>query len=223
MFEYSEARLLANHQATRKLLGQGPTERPLAELDAYLDEFSENHLHLVAARTLLLANAHSHDRQMLRRFAATFALPGCPGTKPPVFPSDGDRVTLPRLEAAICKVHRHDLRKQYRKLGAVERRLGPFRHLASAGINATDWRDRARQALEEECRRRRCRDDALESLVVARDYAERAERAHYPARISEPFDPACWGFARPTVTRLDLAIAKLAVRRASGRNNIPPK
>ena len=155
--------------------GQGPLERPMAELDAYLDEFSENRLHLVAARTLLLANAHCHDRQMLRRFAAIFALPGCPGTKPPVFPSNGDVVTLQRLESAICKAHRYDLRRQYRKLGAVERRLGPFCSLASAAFNATDWHDSARQALEEECRRRRCRDDALEGLHVARDYAERAE------------------------------------------------
>jgi hypothetical protein len=223
MLEFSDAGMMANHHATRKLLGQGPLERPMAELDAYLDEFSENRLHLVAARTLLLANAHCHDRQMLRRFAAIFALPGCPGTKPPVFPSNGDVVTLQRLESAICKAHRYDLRRQYRKLGAVERRLGPFCSLASAAFNATDWHDSARQALEEECRRRRCRDDALESLHVARDYAERAEGACRPGLICEPFDPACWGFARPTVKQLDLVIAKLEAKRASDRDDIPPK
>lgn len=223
MLEFSEARLLANYQATRKLLGQGPLEGPMPELDAYLDEFSENRLHLVAARTLLLADAHCYDRQMLRRFAAMFALPGCPGIKPPVFPSDGDIVTLQRLEAAIGHAHRYDLRRQYRKLGAVERRLGLFCTLASAAFNPTDWRDGARQALEEECRRRRSREDALESLKVARDYAERAEGAYRPGLISEPFDPACWGFARPTLTRLDRATAKLEAKRASDRDDIAPK
>ena len=83
---FAEPRLLANRHAALKLLGQGAAERPPPGLDAYMREFSANRLHVVPARTLLLAHAHCHDRKLPRRFAATFAVPVCPGAELPPMP-----------------------------------------------------------------------------------------------------------------------------------------
>lgn len=136
---FAEPRLLANRHAALKLLGQGAAERPPPGLDAYMREFSANRLHVVPARTLLLAHAHCHDRELPRRFAATFAVPGCPGTEMPRMPLPKSAMSRAMLTVALRRVHRHRLRRRYRCLEAVAQRLSAFSYLARVGCDGPDW------------------------------------------------------------------------------------
>lgn len=206
---FADPRLLANRHAALKLLGQGAAERPPPGLDAYMREFSANRLHVVPARTLLLAHAHCHDRDLPRRFVATFAVPGCPGVEPPSIPLPGSAMTWAMLAVALRRVHRHRLRRQFRRLEAAAQRLSTFSYLARVGCGGPDWRQRALHALGVESRQRRSRAEALASLRLARDFAIQAKLRRRPRWDSEPFEPACWGFALPTARELELAVAKL--------------
>ncbi len=209
---FAESRLLANRHAVQKLLGQGPAERPPSGLDAYMREFSANRLHVVPARTLLLAHAHCHDRRLPRRFAATFAVLASPGAELPPMPLPGSAMTRAMLAVAIRRVHRYRLRQQYRRLEVAAQRLSAFSYLARVDRDGPDWRQRALHALGVESRQRRCRAEALVSLRLARDLAKRAEQRRPPRWGSEPFDPACWGFALPTTRALEWAVAKLEAK-----------
>lgn len=211
---FADARLQANRHAAARLLGQVTGERVPADLDGYLAEFSENGLHLVAGRTLLLAHAHCHDRRLPRRFAATFVAPTCPGASAPVLPLAGSPVTVQLLAKAMGRLDLHRLRKHYRSLEDISRRLSVFCYLARDGRVGVDWRAEAMHALGMECRRRRGREHAIDSLRLARDYAVRAQHGRRPGRNDEPFDPACWGFGMPSVRALDVAIARLELKRS---------
>lgn len=223
---FSEPRLLANRHAALQLLGQGAAERPPLGLDAYMREFSANRLHVVPARTLLLAHAHCHDRDLPRRFAAIFAVPGCPGAELPPMPLPGSAMTRAMLAVAVRRVHRHRLRQQYRRLEAAALRLSAYSYLAQRDRDGPDWRQRALHALSAECRPRRSRAEALASLRLARDYAARAEHFRRPRWNSEPFDPACWGFALPSARALEMAVTDLeaqgeSLSYAANRQNSP--
>lgn len=209
---FAEPRLLANRHAALKLLGQSAAERPPPGLDAYLREFSANRLHVVPARTLLLAHAHCHDRKLPRRFAATFAVPVCPGAELPRMPLPKSAMSRAMLTVALRRVHRHRLRRRYRCLEAVAQRLSAFSYLAGVGCDGPDWCQRALHALGAESRQRRSRAEALASLRLARDFAIQAELRRRPRWDSEPFDPACWGFALPTARALELAVARLEAK-----------
>lgn len=212
---FAEPRLLANRHAVMQLLGQGGAERPPPGLDAYMREFGANGLHVVSARTLLLAHAHCHDRRLPRRFAATFAMPICPGAGGPVVPLARSALTMPTLVAAVRRVHRYRLRQQYRRLEAAALRLSTFSYLVWGDRGGADWRLRALHALRAECRRRRGREEALVSLRIARDYAMRAERSVRSRWNSEPFDPAYWGFALPSARALEMAVTMVEAKRDS--------
>lgn len=223
---FAEPRLLANRHAALKLLGQGAAERPPPGLDAYMREFSANRLHVVPARTLLLAHAHCHDRRLPRRFAGTFALLASPGAELPTMPLPGTAMTMAMLAVTLRRVHRHRLRKQYRRLEAAAQRLSAFSYLARVDRDGPDWRQRALHALGVESRQRRSRGEALASLRLARDLAKRAEQRRRPRWDSEPFDPACWGFALPTARALEWAVANLEAKgesspAASNHQNSP--
>ena len=209
---FAEPRLLANRHAALKLLGQGAAERPPPGLDAYMREFSANRLHVVPARTLLLAHAHCHDRKLPRRFAATFAVPVCPGAELPRMPLPKSAMSRAMLAVALRRVHRHRLRRRYRRLEAAAQRLSAFSYLAGVGCDGPDWCQRALHALGAESRQRRSRAEALASLRLARDFAIQAELRRRPRWDSEPFDPACWGFALPTARALELAVARLEAK-----------
>jgi hypothetical protein len=102
----AEPRLLANRHAALKLLGQGAAERPPPGLDAYMREFSANRLHVVPARTLLLAHAH------ITTGACRAVLPGrsrclrAPG-RAANYAAPWTAMTMAMLAVTLRRVHRH--------------------------------------------------------------------------------------------------------------------